>query len=145
MLAPWLNKGFDRLKAEIGRLATGPERLRRVLTFLWMELPRADNLFVTNLMIAQAAKKPADHYSRNLLISLEQRATDLLDISIGPDPLLKSILPDSVPLAFMCHDGFFVNWRLVNEIERILAVTEVWVAYAFPAGGQQLSVFQVRR
>ena len=33
MLAPWLKKGFDR-KAEIGSLATGPERLRRVLTFL---------------------------------------------------------------------------------------------------------------
>ncbi len=57
MLAPWLKKGFDR-KAEIGSLATGPERLRRVLTFLWIELPRADNSFVTNLMIALAAKNP---------------------------------------------------------------------------------------
>lgn len=119
VLDPWLSRQFDRLETELALVRDARQRLRLVLTFLWVTLPHAENGFELNLMEALATRNSDEPYSRNLLELLEKRVVRLLEGSLRPD-LTRRLSPlDLIHLLFMCHDGFVLNSRLVDESNKV--------------------------
>jgi len=131
VLEPWLNDQLDCLEQEVAELADEREMLRKVLKFMWVDLPRAENNFELNLMEALATKKPDETYSRDLLLSSEKRITGLLEAIL---PIhVKETFPsnDISHLMFMCHDGFVLNTKLVNNTARDQVLIDRFVTLAF--------------
>jgi AcrR family transcriptional regulator len=115
VLQPWLIDKISQLETRVAAIDSATERLRTIFTFLWIELPRMENNFEINLMEALATKKPGEVYSRQLLNSCKERIAVLLK-SCLPEGRTKQIrISDLTHIAFMCHDGFVLNTRLVDE------------------------------
>lgn len=131
VLEPWLNEQLDGLQAQIETMEDGQEKVRRVLEFMWIDLPRAENNFEMNLMEALATKKPDDPYSRKLLHQSEKRITSLLDASLPPAAKQRLPSPDLAHLMFMAHDGFVLNARLADDVEHIQDMIDGFIALLF--------------
>ena len=131
VLEPWLNEQLDGLESQLAALEDGPEKIRKTLVFMWIELPRAGNNFMMNLMEALATKKPDEPYSRHLLHKSQRRIARLMDGSLPPDArrLLMSI--ELAHVVFMAHDGFTLNVRLAEETGRIEELIDGLVALIF--------------
>ncbi len=135
VLEPWLNEQIDGLESRVSTMEDGPEKLQEVLTFMWIELPRAGNNFKKNLMEALATKNPEEHYSRNLLQRSERRITRLMDGSLPPDAR-RALMPSELAhVVFMAQDGFSLNVRLVEESDRIEELIDGLVALIFRDSG----------
>lgn len=119
VLEPWLNSRLDVLEHEIAELSGDREKLQRILFFMWIELPRADNNFLVNLMEALATKKSNEPYSRSLLKTSEQRITAMLEVIFPPRIKRLFSVEDISHLIFMCHDGFVLNVNLAEESNKV--------------------------
>ena len=119
VLEPWLNEQIEGLENRLAAIEDSPEKVRMTLVFLWIELPRAGNNFMRNLMEALATKKPDEPYSRNLLNKSERRIARLLDGSLPQDARRRLLSTELAHLLFMAQDGFVLNAGLVEETERI--------------------------
>ena len=119
VLEPWLNEQIEGLENRLAAIEDSPEKVRMTLVFLWIELPRAGNNFMRNLMEALATKKPDEPYSRNLLDKSERRIARLLDGSLPQDARRRLLSTELAHLLFMAQDGFVLNAGLVEETERI--------------------------
>ena len=131
VLEPWLNEQIDRLEGRISTVEDGPEKIREILNFMWIELPRAGNNFKSSLMEALATKKPEEHYSRNLLQKSERRIARLMDGSLPPDARRALMSSELAHIMFMAQDGFSLNVRLVEEADRIEELIDGLVALIF--------------
>lgn len=124
VLEPWLDARLEALERDLCALDDGPDKLRRVLTFMWIDLPRAENNFELNLMQALASKKPDEPYSRDLLNASEKRIAAILEKSL-PSPARHLLRADDLAhMMFMCHDGFVLNANLADETARIERMIE---------------------
>ena len=119
VLAPWLNSQIDRLERRIAAMEDGPDKLREILAFMWIELPGADNNFKRTLMEALATKAPEESYSRNLLQRSERRIARLMDACLPPDARCALMPSELAHLVFMAQDGFTLNVQLVDDTDRI--------------------------
>ena len=131
VLEPWLNGQLDALEDRLADMADGPEKVRAVLTFLWIELPRAGNNFEMNLMEALATKKPGEPYSRNLLLQSENRIARILDRCLHADARQLLLSTEFAHLLFMAHDGFVLNAKLADETARIESMIDGLVALIY--------------
>ena len=131
VLEPWLNEQIDGLEGRISTVEDGPEKVREILNFMWIELPRAGNNFKRSLMEALATKKPEEHYSRNLLQKSERRIARLMDGSLPPDARRALMSSELAHIMFMAQDGFSLNVRLVEEADRIEELIDGLVALIF--------------
>ena len=138
VLEPWLNEQLDALESEVVAIGDGPDRIRRILVFMWIELPRAGNNFMMNLMEALATKKPDEPYSRNLLHKSERRIARLMDGSLPADARRLLMSTELAHVLFMAHDGFSLNVRLAEETARIEELIDGVVALIFRGGGAAL-------
>lgn len=119
VLAPWLDKQLGNLETELAGIGDNQAKLKRILVFMWVELPRAGNNFELNLMEALATKKPDEPYSRALLQESESRICKLLE-EVFPQQSNPPVSPrDMTHLIFMAHDGFVLNANLADESGRI--------------------------
>ena len=134
VLEPWLNEQLDALEREIAAIEDGPDRIRRILAFMWLDLPRAGNNFMMNLMEALATKKPDEPYSRNLLNKSERRIARLMDGSLPADARRLLMSTELAHVLFMAHDGFSLNVRLAEETARIEELIDGVVALIFRGG-----------
>ena len=134
VLEPWLNEQLDALEREIAAIEDGPDRIRRILVFMWIDLPRAGNNFMMNLMEALATKKPDEPYSRNLLHKSERRIARLMDGSLPADARRLLMSTELAHVLFMAHDGFSLNVRLAEETARIEELIDGVVALIFRGG-----------
>ena len=135
VLEPWLNEQIDGLERRTADVDDGPEKIRMILEFMWIELPRAGNNFKRNLMEALATKRPEEPYSRNLLQRSERRIARLMDGSLPPDARRALMSSELAHVVFMAQDGFSLNVRLVEEADRIEEVIDGLVALIFGDGG----------
>ena len=131
VLEPWLNAQLDQLEQDTAELADDREKLRKILSFMWIDLPQAGNNFEMNLMEALATKKPSDPYSRRLLQASEERIALLLKAILPPH--IKELFPpdDISHLMFMCHDGFVLNANLIEESNRVDEMIERFISLIF--------------
>ena len=75
---PWLTKQFDVLEKSLQRSTDPRQRLRKILSTLWREIPSADNGFANNMMQAISAANGRDGYSPSLRLAIEERLARLL-------------------------------------------------------------------
>lgn len=135
VLEPWLNEQIDGMEDRISSMEDGPEKLREILIFMWIELPRAGNNFKRSLMEALATKKPEEPYSRGLLQKSERRIARLMDGSLPPDARRALMSSELAHIVFMAQDGFSLNVRLVEEADRIEELIDGLVALIFQDSG----------
>ena len=131
VLEPWLDAQLSKLERELLELEDRQAKLRKILVFMWVELPRAGNNFEINLMEALATKKPSDVYSRKLLQESEARIRRLLE-DVLPDISQTIVTPqDMAHLIFMAHDGFVLSANLTDESEGINEMIDRLTLIAF--------------
>ena len=131
VLEPWLNEQLDGLESEVAAIEDGPDKIRKILIFMWIDLPRAGNNFTMNLMEALATKKPDEPYSRNLLHKSERRIARLMDASLPADARRLLMSTELAHVLFMAHDGFSLNVPLAEETARIEELIDGLVALIF--------------
>ena len=125
VLDPWLNAKFDAFKEQAIDVSDPKERFELTLRFMWIDLPKADNCFLINLIEALASKREKDRYSRDLLLALERRIEKILESCLGENSSAHPGLADATHLIFMAHDGFVLNTRLAEDhlrIERLISL-----------------------
>ena len=135
VLEPWLNEQIDGLEKRTADVEDGPEKIRMILEFMWIELPRAGNNFKRNLMEALATKRPEEPYSRNLLQRSERRIARLMDGSLPADARRALMSSELAHVVFMAQDGFSLNVRLVEESDHIEELINGLVALIFRDSG----------
>lgn len=137
VLAPWLDKQLTKLENELASMDADNEKFKKILLFMWVELPRAGNNFEMNLMEALATKKPGDPYSRTLLQDSESRICRLLEQVLPNEAQSRVTSRDMAHLIFMAHDGFVLNANLADETERIKGIVDQLEGFAFTSAGSR--------
>jgi AcrR family transcriptional regulator len=107
---PWLTKQFDALEKSLRRIADPRQRLRKILSTLWREIPSADNGFANNMMQAISAANGRDGYSPSLRLAIEERLARLLEDCL-PSADRKNAR-DIAGIMLMAFDGYALNFHL---------------------------------
>jgi AcrR family transcriptional regulator len=107
---PWLTKQFDALEKSLQRTAAPRQRLRKILSTLWREIPSADNGFANNMMQAISGANGRDGYSPALRLAIEERLARLLEDCL-PAPDRKNAR-DLASIMLMAFDGYALNFHL---------------------------------
>lgn len=98
---------------------------------MWIDLPQTEDNFAFNLMQALATKKPEEAYSRELLKASESRIGRLIEAHM-PDQTKATFPAENIShLIFMCHDGFVLNARLVDDTKQIHQMIENFLDLIF--------------
>ena len=124
----WLDDKMDAFEASCEDDLSPDVRLRRILVFMWIELPSADNNFMINLVQALSTKKETDQHSHDLLERSEARIQQQLEKCRSPVTWFPLSVPDLSHIIFMCYDGFVLNAKLGNHRERTQQIIDAFVA-----------------
>ena len=124
----WLDEKMNEFEASCDDDLNPAIRLRRILTFMWIDLPSADNNFMINLVQALSTKKESDHHSYVLLERSEARIQEQLDKCRSPFTWFPLSTPDLSHIIFMCYDGFVLNAKLGDHGARTLEIIDAFVA-----------------
>jgi len=108
--APWLTGQFDDLEKSLLRIRDRRQRLRKILSTLWREIPSADNGFANNLMQAISTANGREGYSPALRLAIEERLAKLLEDCL-PARDRKSAR-DLASVVLMAFDGYALNFHL---------------------------------
>lgn len=121
---PWLNDRLDRLEQELSTIQNPRIRFGLIVQTMWRTIPEADNGFMYNLIQGLSTLKPGDDYSRELLIELEHRLTELLRDCLPEDR--HFMLEDNrlAHMLFMGMDGFSMGYGLIGPSRRSYAIAE---------------------
>ena len=107
---PWLTKQFDVLERSLQPITNPRQRLRKILSTLWREIPSADNGFANNMMQAISAANGRDGYSPSLRLAIEERLARLLEDCL-PSTDRKNAR-DIARIMLMAFDGYALNFHL---------------------------------
>ena len=120
VMSPWLEQQFQKLEAEIEAIASPRAKIERIFVGLWHEIPAADNNLAANLLQGLALSEPEDNYSRELLLKLERRLSEMLYRMLPAER--QGLLGDRdafAHLAMMAFDGFVLSARLKGRSARL--------------------------
>lgn len=107
---PWLTKQFDDLERSLLRIRDPRQRLRKILSTIWRDIPSADNGFANNMMQAISTTTVREGYSPALRLAIEERVAKLLDDCLPSlDHMSSRELANIVLMAF---DGYALNFHL---------------------------------
>jgi AcrR family transcriptional regulator len=107
---PWLTKQFDALEKSLRRMADPRQRLRKILSTLWREIPSAENGFANNMMQAISAANGRDGYSPALRLAIEGRLAKLLEDCLPTTD--RKNARDLASIMLMAFDGYALNFHL---------------------------------
>jgi len=107
---PWLTKQFDALEKSLQRTADPRQRLRKILSTLWREIPSADNGFANNMMQAISGANGRDGYSPALRLAIEERLATLLEDCLPAAD--RKNARDLASIMLMAFDGYALNFHL---------------------------------
>jgi len=120
VMSPWLEAQFKALEDEIDTIVSPRARVERLLEALWSEIPAADNNLAVNLLQGLALSEPQDNYSRELLLRLERRLSEMLYRALPEER--RVLLGDRdafAHLVMMAFDGFVLCARLKGRSARL--------------------------
>src|SRR5690349_19971203 len=107
---PWLTRQFDDLEKSLLRVRDPRQRLQKILTTVWRDIPSADIGFANNMMQAISTTIVREGYSPALRLAIEERVAKLLDGSLlNLDHARTRELANIVLMAF---DGYALNFHL---------------------------------
>ena len=107
---PWLTRQFDDLEKSLLRVRDPRQRLQKILTMVWRDIPSADNGFANNMMQAISTTTVREGYSPALRLAIEERLAKLLDgCLLNLDHARTRGLANIVLMAF---DGYALNFHL---------------------------------
>jgi AcrR family transcriptional regulator len=109
---PWLTKQFDALERSVGRISDPSQRLEKILSTLWQDIPSANNGFANNMMQALSTATTREGYKPTLRYAVEKRLTKLLENCL-PN-LGHTRVHDLANILFMAFDGYILNFRLIE-------------------------------
>jgi AcrR family transcriptional regulator len=137
---PWIQRQFDEVEAEVDRLAQPRDKLRRLLTALFRELPAKEGGFANNIMQAIATARPEDPYRPSLMTWLEERLLGIVCKAlpmVPPEQLAKAELSHFLMMGF---DGYIVFHKVAPERgcsdETIEFLCDVFIARLPQAGAE---------
>ena len=107
---PWLTRQFDDLEKSLLRVRDPRQRLQKILTTVWRDIPSADNGFANNMMQAISTTTVREGYSPALRLAIEERVAKLLDgCLLNLDHARTREFANIVLMAF---DGYALNFHL---------------------------------
>lgn len=109
---PWLTKHFDELERSLKPISDPAQRLKKILSVLWRDIPAADNGFANNMMQTFSTTTIREGYSPALRIAVEKRLARLLEESLPK--LERTAARDLANVFLMAFDGYILNYHL-NE------------------------------
>jgi AcrR family transcriptional regulator len=109
----WLDERMAKLERALNRLSTNEQKLQRILTTMWRDLPAADKGFSNNLIQALSTATSNEEYSPALRLSVENRLCQMLSNS------LSNLAPERIQaiatLLLMAFDGHAINFYLTKK------------------------------
>ncbi|RII83596.1 TetR/AcrR family transcriptional regulator [Neopusillimonas maritima] len=109
----WLDERMAKLERALNRLSTNEQKLQRILTTMWRDLPAADKGFSNNLIQALSTATSNEGYSPALRLSVENRLCQMLSNS------LSNLAPERIQaiatLLLMAFDGHAINFYLTKK------------------------------
>jgi len=107
---PWLTKQFDEMQKSLRRVRAPRQRLRKILSTVWRDIPSVDNGFANNLMQAISATTIREGYSPTLRLAIEERLARLLDDCLPNLGHMSS--RELANIVLMAFDGYALNFHL---------------------------------
>jgi AcrR family transcriptional regulator len=109
---PWLRQRMEDLDHELARTRSPAQRLRRLVTALWRDIPAANNGFTTNIMQAISAGSREQGYESNLIKWLERRIAEMIRKTLADAGAPPTDPEQMAHILFMAFDGFSINFHL---------------------------------
>lgn len=107
---PWLTAHFDNLERSLLRTGDRRQRLRKILSTLWRDIPSADNGFANTMMQAISSANGRDGYSPALRLAIEERLATLLEDCLPATD--RKNARDLASIMLMAFDGYALNFHL---------------------------------
>ena len=135
---PWLTRQFDDLEKSLLRVRDPRQRLQKILTTVWRDIPSADNGFANNMMQAISTTTVREGYSPALRLAIEERVAKLLDgCLLNLDHARTRELANIVLMAF---DGYALNFHLkggaVCPSKQLSLFADMLLNWPQPAAGR---------
>ena len=135
---PWLTRQFDDLEKSLLRVRDPRQRLQKILTMVWRDIPSADNGFANNMMQAISTTTVREGYSPALRLAIEERLAKLLDgCLLNLDHARTRELANIVLMAF---DGYALNFQLkggaVCPSKQLSLFADMLLNWPQPAAGR---------
>lgn len=139
---PWLTKQFDEMQKSLRRVRAPRQRLRKILSTVWRDIPSVDNGFANNLMQAISATTIREGYSPTLRLAIEERLARLLDDCL---PNLGHISSRELAnIVLMAFDGYALNFHLNGEAtcpaKRLTLFADMLLNYAESAAPRNQAI-----
>jgi len=109
---PWLRERLQTLEHEISHIGSPAERLHRLATALWRDIPAANNGFTTNIMQAISAGSREQGYQSDLIRWSESRVAEMLRHIVADAGAPAVDVDQLAHFMFMAFDGFSINFHL---------------------------------
>ena len=129
---PWLTQQFDGLEKSLSQISDPSQRMKKILSTLWRDIPSANNGFANNMMQALSTTTVREGYSPTLRIAVEKRLTKLLGDclpNLGP-----ATSRDLANILLMAFDGYVLNFHLNAKatcpVKRLELLVDIVLAYA---------------
>jgi AcrR family transcriptional regulator len=143
---PWLTKQFDALERSLQRIADPRQRLRKILSALWREIPSADNGFANNMIQAISAANGREGYSPALRLAVEERVAGLLEDCLPAGD--RKNARDVANIMLMAFDGYALNFHLkdgaVCSARQLALFADVLIARPREQGRLPVAAVRVR-
>lgn len=112
--SPWLIGQLRKLEKEVNQIEDSSERFKRILMFIWKDLPATDKGFANNLIQALSTLRPDEQYNRDLLFWFEEFISRLIEPCIKEE-YKKYIRNNALAhIISMTFDGYVMNYRLTK-------------------------------
>jgi len=136
---PWLTRQFDDLEKSLMRVRDPRQRLQKILTTVWRDIPSADNGFANNMMQAISTTTVREGYSPALRLAIEERVAKLLD---GCLPNLDHARTRGLAnIMLMAFDGYALNFHLkggaVCPSKQLSLFADMLLNWPQPAAGRR--------
>lgn len=137
LYGPWFD---DQLTELFGRIAAQSEprqQLKTLIKGLIQEIPEKDDGFAHLWLEAISSRRPDEIYSREMLLNLESRVSEVLQ-GIIPAELGDTFTEQNrlTHLLFMAFDGFAINYHVAGKSKRADAIAEMLTDSIFAAQGE---------
>lgn len=128
---PWLTRQFDKLERTVERISDPSQRLKKILSMLWRDIPSADNGFANTMMQALSTATAREGYKPTLRFTAEARLTRLLEECLPS--LSRDDVRDLASVLFMAFDGYIVNFHLAERAtcppRHLVLLADILLAY----------------
>jgi AcrR family transcriptional regulator len=109
---PWLRSRIEKLELDLAAVRSPRQRLKRLLTALWRDIPTEENGFLNNIMQAISVTNPEEGYRSTLVQWLEERIEKLIAAALSPERRARIRKARIAHVIIMAFDGFAIHRHL---------------------------------